>query len=444
MALQDELATPQGDVDLNRDRQLVERAQSGDGSAFAELYTCYFDRLRRFCVRRLHDDAESHDVAQEAFAKAWRALPSFAGERRFYPWLTVIAANLCTDVLRRRTRSNLTGDFDAVEKLETRPSLDDSIEDRVVAGVENQMALEALDRLSERHRRVLVLREGSGWSYQKIARHEGVEISAIETLLWRARQALKREYAVVSGGAMALLAVPFAGVRAFVRAGRRFAAAVQPHLPFDGHVFERFSAVPASLVAVAGSAVVAAATFGGLAASGSPAPTTVPTVTPAIVSSPGSAFLPTSPFVPQAAPASSSGSAPPSPPPPTPTATAPSDPFGSVSSNPAGSSPSGSNATTPASGVSGAAGSVTNTAGTATNAATGTLGAVGGDVGGVGSTGGSAIGGAGSAAGGAGSAIGGAGQAVGDAGQAASGALQSTTQSAGSALSGSLPALGSG
>ncbi len=292
MALQDELATPQGDVDLTRDRLLVERSQAGDGSAFAELYTCYYDRLHRFCVRRLHDEAEGHDVAQEAFAKAWRALPSFGGERRFYPWLTVIAANLCTDVLRRRSRSNLTGDFDAVEKLETRPALDDSIEDKVVAGVENQMALAALDRLSERHRRVLVLREGSGWSYQRIASHEGVEISAIETLLWRARQALKREYAAVSGGALAgLLALPLAGGRGLVRLGRRVGAALAERVPWVGHAAERVTGLQASLAAVAGSAAVAAVALSGLA---SPAPASSHTTPPPAVLVPGGSGSPAS------------------------------------------------------------------------------------------------------------------------------------------------------
>ncbi len=55
MALRDELATVRGEVDLERDRVLVARSQGGDGSAFAELYTCYHDRLQRFCYRRLHD-----------------------------------------------------------------------------------------------------------------------------------------------------------------------------------------------------------------------------------------------------------------------------------------------------------------------------------------------------------------------------------------------------
>ncbi|MGH9029532.1 MAG: RNA polymerase sigma factor [Acidimicrobiales bacterium] len=99
------------DVDLARDRVLVTRAQEGDRTAFDDLYVRYYRRLHRFCLRRLHDGYEAEDVAQEAFARAWRALPNFAGDRRFYPWLSVIAAHLCTDVLRRRNRSTPVAEF---------------------------------------------------------------------------------------------------------------------------------------------------------------------------------------------------------------------------------------------------------------------------------------------------------------------------------------------
>ena len=93
-----------GAVDLARDRMLVRRCQDGDETAFAELYSRYHRRLFHFCYRRLHQTQEAEDASQEAFARAWRAMPRFAGERRFYPWLTVIAGNICTDMQRRQSR----------------------------------------------------------------------------------------------------------------------------------------------------------------------------------------------------------------------------------------------------------------------------------------------------------------------------------------------------
>jgi RNA polymerase sigma-70 factor (ECF subfamily) len=183
------------DVDLARDRALVTRAQAGDRTAFDDLYVRYYRRLYRFCLRRLHDGFEAEDVAQEAFARAWRALPSFAGDRRFYPWLSVIAAHLCTDVLRRRNRSTPVAEFHQSNVAST----DDGGEELMIAAVDSELVSRAFQRLSDRHQRILNLREGSGWSYQQIADHEGVGITAIETLLWRARQALKREFAALAG-----------------------------------------------------------------------------------------------------------------------------------------------------------------------------------------------------------------------------------------------------
>ena len=171
----------------------MERCQAGDSAAFGNLYARYYERLLRFCLRRLNDRHEAEDAAQEAFARAWKALPRFAGERRFYPWLTVIAGNICTDMLRRRSRSTPTDDMELTAQHPVGVVGEDTSEELVLAAVDGELVHRALDRLSTRHRHVLAIREGSGWTYQQIADHEGVEIGTIETLLWRARQALKRE-----------------------------------------------------------------------------------------------------------------------------------------------------------------------------------------------------------------------------------------------------------
>jgi RNA polymerase sigma-70 factor, ECF subfamily len=201
---EEELTRLSDDVDLDRDRVLVERCQAGDSAAFGNLYARYYERLLRFCLRRLNDRHEAEDAAQEAFARAWKALPRFAGERRFYPWLTVIAGNICTDMLRRRSRSTPTDDLEMTAQQPVGVAVEDTSEELVLAAVDGELVHRALDRLSTRHRHVLAMREGSGWTYQQIADHEGVEIGTIETLLWRARQALKREFAVVSESKEAL------------------------------------------------------------------------------------------------------------------------------------------------------------------------------------------------------------------------------------------------
>lgn len=182
-----------GSVDVARDRLLVERCQAGDRAAFDELYLRYQRRLYRFCLQRMGSAHDAEDVVQESFVRAWRALPRFAGERRFYPWLTVIAANLCVDTLRRRAR--LTPVEESRITAADTGSYD--IEDAVLHEVDSKMVATAFGQLSTRHQRVLQMREGSEWSYRKIAEHEGVGVTAVETLLWRARQALKREFLIL-------------------------------------------------------------------------------------------------------------------------------------------------------------------------------------------------------------------------------------------------------
>ncbi len=250
------------DVDLVRDRILVERAQAGDRRAFDDLYQRYSRRLYRFCLRRLHDPHEAEDVAQEAFARAWRALPNFAGDRRFYPWLSVIAAHLCTDVQRRRSRSTPVAEFHQQNVAST----EDGGEELVLAAVDSEMVARAFQRLSDRHQRILSLREGSGWSYQRIADHEGVGITAVETLLWRARQALKREFASIAGseGRVAALLgglLSLVGIRRLLRLGGTAARRL-------AHPGSWASAAAVGTTVAATAAVVAAAIGGG-----SPLPT---------------------------------------------------------------------------------------------------------------------------------------------------------------------------
>jgi RNA polymerase sigma factor (sigma-70 family) len=218
VALRQEFTGLSDDVDLDRDRALVERCQAGDQGAFGTLYARYYERLQRFCLRRLHDRHEAEDAAQEAFARAWKALPNFAGERRFYPWLTVIAGNVCTDTLRRRSRATPTADTELSGRLPVGAAVGATADEVIIASVDGELVHRALDRLSDRHRHVLDMREGSGWTYQQMADHEGVEIGTIETLLWRARQALKREFNVLAE-AKGALAGFLVGAGALIRTG---------------------------------------------------------------------------------------------------------------------------------------------------------------------------------------------------------------------------------
>lgn len=191
------------DVDLVRDRALVERFQEGDAAVFDTLYCRYFARLVRYCQKRVGDPLEAEEIAEEAFVRALRALPTFEGERRFYPWMTVIAGRLCVDAHRRRGRTEPSSQIDL--------GVIEGGQEKVVDAVDVQILATALGRLAPRHREVLDLREQQGRSYQEIADHYGVTLGTVEALLFRARKALKREFMAVVGGERNWAAVPVLG-----------------------------------------------------------------------------------------------------------------------------------------------------------------------------------------------------------------------------------------
>jgi RNA polymerase sigma-70 factor (ECF subfamily) len=407
----------EGAVDVDRDRILVERCQSGDLEAFDALYLHYHQRLLRFCVKRLQERSEAEDVVQETFARAWRALPTFAGDRRFYPWLTVIAGNLCTDALRRRARLSPLDET----MMRTSDVGTYDIEDAVFQAVEAEMVTTAFENLKPRHQRVLDLRERSGWSYQRIAEEEGVGVSAVETLLWRARNALKREFALLAGaegkaGALAGLALTVPRIVL-----RRLPTSLRHAMETARHVVSAVTPAGASMAA-AGAVVVG---LGAVYLS----PGTSATATPAG----------TAPVTSTVAPASG-GSGEPTPPANTstvPPATPPSVPAGSVvvpspTTTATGGSGAGSSSTPSGSGSqSNGSGSQSNPGSGLSQPLAGVAGILGGVVAGAGSDVGGAVSGVGGAVGGA---LGGSSSGLGQATTGATGGVGGAVAGAGMGL----------
>jgi RNA polymerase sigma-70 factor, ECF subfamily len=191
MAIDVHEVQPSATVDIERDRGLVLRHQRGDSGAFDELYRRYHHRLVTYCMRRVGDRDTAEELAQEAFVKALRAMPSFDGERRFYPWMTVIAHRLCIDHHRHNARVEPTAEVDT-------GSVEPDHEE-LFASVDRDHLADALTRLAPRHRHILELREQRGLSYQEIARQLDVPVTTVEALLHRARKALRREFLSLSG-----------------------------------------------------------------------------------------------------------------------------------------------------------------------------------------------------------------------------------------------------
>lgn len=174
------------DLELERDRGLVERHQSGDDAAFTQLYAQHYGRLVRFCFRLTRDHHGAEEIAQEAFARAYASLDTLRGERRFYPWLTVIARRIHIDQVRHSKRVEIRADIDA--------GVAHAAEEVAFQRLDADHLALALGRIPERHREILRLRDWEGLSYEAIAARMDVSPATVPPLLHRARTGLRKEY----------------------------------------------------------------------------------------------------------------------------------------------------------------------------------------------------------------------------------------------------------
>jgi RNA polymerase sigma-70 factor (ECF subfamily) len=178
------------------DRLLVERAQGGDRRAFDLLVLRYQHRLVNLIGRYVRDHAEVLDIAQEAFIKAYRALPGFRGDSSFYTWLYRIAINTAKNHLAAQGRRAGQGAVDVreAERVDAPPELrETATPERLVLRDEvQQVVLEALEALPEDLRTAISLRELEGMSYEDIALAMDCPIGTVRSRIFRAREAINR------------------------------------------------------------------------------------------------------------------------------------------------------------------------------------------------------------------------------------------------------------
>ena len=176
------------------DRALVERCQAGDLSAFEPLVEKYRQRVWRLANNVLRDPEEAWDAAQEAFIRAYQALPSFRGQSAFYTWLFRIAMNVATDRARQRAaRGRAFGTERVPEEDWERVMIDqdETPADRA-ARVEKRARIDqALTTLSEDHRTIIILSDLEGLSYREIAEVLGIPMGTVMSRLHNARKRLK-------------------------------------------------------------------------------------------------------------------------------------------------------------------------------------------------------------------------------------------------------------
>lgn len=180
------------------DQILVERVQRGDKRAFELLVAKYQRKIFRLLSRLIRDPAEIEDVAQEAFIKAYRALPNFRGESAFYTWLYRIAINTAKNYLAaqgRRAATATESDLGENESLDDTDQLCDvATPDAVLLSKQVAEAVNrAIEKLPEDLRTAIVLRELEGLSYEEIADAMNCPIGTVRSRIFRAREAIANE-----------------------------------------------------------------------------------------------------------------------------------------------------------------------------------------------------------------------------------------------------------
>lgn len=179
------------------DAQLVRRVQKGDKGAFDLLVLKYQHKIVNLVLRYVRDQDQAMDIAQEAFLKAYRALPRFRGDSAFYTWLYRIAVNTAKNHLAAQRRRPMDVELDLQDSeqydLHAKLKETDTPEGVTLSEELNQTVQRAIEALPEDLRTAIVLREIEGMSYEEIAQTMDCPVGTVRSRIFRARDAIGKK-----------------------------------------------------------------------------------------------------------------------------------------------------------------------------------------------------------------------------------------------------------
>lgn len=188
---------------MSVDLELVQRVQAGDKKAFDVLIMKYQQRIIHVITGFVHDPVEALDVAQEAFIKAYRAIPNFRGDSAFYTWLYRIAINTSKNHLTSRARRPPSVDVDAMDATNfyDAPELKEfeTPESSLMSDELEVVIHQAIDDLPEDTATAIKLREFEGMSYEEIAQVMDCPIGTVRSRIFRAREAIDLKIKELTG-----------------------------------------------------------------------------------------------------------------------------------------------------------------------------------------------------------------------------------------------------
>lgn len=178
------------------DQRLVERVQRGDKVAFDLLVLKYQHKVVKLIMRYVRDPTEALDVSQEAFLKAYRALPKFRGDSAFYTWLYRIAVNTAKNHIVAMNRRPIEYDLDLQEsdgyELNVRLRNEDSPEKIAQRDELREAVQSAIESLPDELRAAILFREIDGLSYEEIAHAMDCPVGTVRSRIFRAREAIDK------------------------------------------------------------------------------------------------------------------------------------------------------------------------------------------------------------------------------------------------------------
>lgn len=179
------------------DQVLIERVQNGDKQAFNLLVIKYQNKVCSLISRYIKNPGDVPDVAQEAFIKAYRAIPGFRGESAFYTWLYRIAVNTAKNYIVAQSRRPPASDVDAedAEYYESGSALKEisNPENLTLSEELKQVVFDAIDALPEDLKTAMTLREIDGLSYEEIAEVMDCPVGTVRSRIFRARDAVEKK-----------------------------------------------------------------------------------------------------------------------------------------------------------------------------------------------------------------------------------------------------------
>ena len=179
------------------DQELVDSVKAGNKAAFDLLVIKYQQRIINLVSRFVRNHSDALDVTQEAFIKAYRALPNFRGDSAFYTWLYRIAVNTAKNHLAQQSRrpSGINADIDEVEQFEGETALtENATPERLMQRDQIQSTVvKAIENLPEDLKVAITLREVEGLSYEDIATVMECPIGTVRSRIFRAREAIDND-----------------------------------------------------------------------------------------------------------------------------------------------------------------------------------------------------------------------------------------------------------